>query len=526
MKPNSKRGVALAYVIVITAALLILAAALVSAAKFNLDSSQNSLESRQAYLDAKSAIEYARAYLSLNPDKSGENFSVLRTSGGAGFKIAAGDATNAVATYSSTSKAIKAAAKYKSSDRVRRLGYQFDTEQGGSGSAFSNNFLATGTQYATPSGVQLLFHDNGELMGSSSEFPVVATRPVILLGSNPTFTAPEINFIASKDEMGVSDCLYSNNWNNSNTLISDFIGFDGDIVGNASFQQDNQHNLVLNTAPVLKLRAKSQSRQNVIVRFSHKVSILFVNNGNSQSIIPPAVFEPGYYSIPNNTNLFDLANIKSRAHKLTDQELKDVKDQFLIDEFTNNDLQELVSSEKIGWTKEGKMEDANLQAVTTSNATVFMCATQFIYQSNVAAVCQAPNIVFQWNTGSNLAVSVNGMNASITFKAKNISINLKNAYGSPKLVASSPLSHFYLSSLTGATPNITFMTDTVIQTPTFTKTIEAGVYQIDHIDKIKNAYMVDLFDKGADLVRVGDVDDGGSGGSGDGTLTGGVYTNG
>lgn len=37
MRLGSKRGAALAYVIVITAALLILAAALISAAKFNVD---------------------------------------------------------------------------------------------------------------------------------------------------------------------------------------------------------------------------------------------------------------------------------------------------------------------------------------------------------------------------------------------------------------------------------------------------------------------------------------------------------
>lgn len=60
---NSKKGAALAYVIIVAAVLLVLAAALVTAALGSIDFSQKTSDSRQAYLTAKSAIEYAKGQL-------------------------------------------------------------------------------------------------------------------------------------------------------------------------------------------------------------------------------------------------------------------------------------------------------------------------------------------------------------------------------------------------------------------------------------------------------------------------------
>jgi len=527
MKTGSKRGAALAYVIVITAALLILAAALISIAKFNLDASQNSLEGRQAYLDAKSAIEYGRAYLSLNPEKADTSFTILRDGSALGFKIGASGAANYVAKYDKDEKAINAAAKYKSSDRVRRLGYQFGTADGGNtkGNILSS-YLVTGIGYGYGSDQMLkLFNDDGSFTQQNlkSDFSLVATKAVKILPGY-SFTAPEMIFIGQQSDKNPSYCIYKPRGDASCTLTSDFFGFDGNIIAGA-YTQEGQ----LRSPPIMRLVSKSGA-DDVIVHFASKVYIEFVDDSfkliTGIAGATAVEFEPGYYKFPSNTNLFDLANIKSLAQKLTGQDLKQVKSQFLTAEFTNNDITKLISSEQIHWTSEGKMENASPQAVTTENATVFMCAAQFNYQGGNSVVFQAPNIVFQWNTGNNLAVLRDGRSASVTFKAKNISINLKNTYGSPKLVASSPLSHFYLSSLTGATPNITFMTDTVIQAPTFTKTIEAGVYHIDHEDKVKNTYIADLFDDDLELDRVGDVDEGGSGGSGDVGLTSGVYTDG
>ncbi len=144
MKSGSKRGAALAYVIVITAALMILAAALVSAAKFNIDYSQNSLEGRQAYLDAKSAIEYGKAYLQSNPDSG--DFTVVYASDASGFKIGAENATNTAAKYSATARTINATGKYKSSDRVHRLGYRMGKADSGDAGGIGG-FMVSGSNY-------------------------------------------------------------------------------------------------------------------------------------------------------------------------------------------------------------------------------------------------------------------------------------------------------------------------------------------------------------------------------------------
>jgi hypothetical protein len=141
---KSKRGVALAYVIVVTAALLVLVVGFVALTEYNLNASQTSLEGRQAYLDARSAIEFGRAYLAENPDA--ESFTIVRSSSGSGFAVGALNASGAIASYDQSDGQINAKVPYSSSgDRLRLLSYRIgegfvsSTDSGGPSSSGSGS---------------------------------------------------------------------------------------------------------------------------------------------------------------------------------------------------------------------------------------------------------------------------------------------------------------------------------------------------------------------------------------------------
>lgn len=525
MKTGSKRGAALVYVIVISAALLILAAGLLAAAKYNVDASQNSLESRQAYLDAKSAIEFGRAYLKTNPQSG--TFSVVKTGTAAGFQIRPGAVNGAAAVYDSTQKTINAAAKYQSSDRVRRLGYKLTATGNAGGASTPKRYLVTGNEYADPNG-RVWLYNNGEyfdLVGQKSEFPVVATKVLRIQGSQ-TFSAPEMNFIGRKAEMGANECLYSNNWQNSTTFVSDFFGFDGDIVGNAYFQGNG-----LVQSPVLKLASASSDR--VVVHFASSVKIILVNSNQAQNMVAPVEFDAGYYSFPSGTNLFDLQTVRSKA-----QRLSEAPSRYAAAQLTNRDAGTLISAANpsLGWVTEGKLQNTNLPSVRKENATVFMCATSCLYQQNNKATFSAPNIVFQWNQQADMVVSFNSMNAEITMAANSISLDLGNHYengsgnGKWKLESGNPQSHFYLTSLDSlSSPTITFVSDTHIKTNRNSVIVRAGVYKIAADNTINGEISLtkaDLFDEGCSLELISEDIDSGGGSGGGATLSGGVYTDG
>ncbi|MBE6831012.1 MAG: hypothetical protein E7519_12475 [Ruminococcaceae bacterium] len=531
MKTGSKRGAALAYVIVVSAALMILASALVFSAKVNLDSATNSLESRQAYLDAKSAIEYGRAYVLQNPDAG--SFTILKTSENSGFTIGSGE--NAVAEYDSTRKLIKASAKYRSSDRVRKLGYQFTTEEngGGGGSDLPYSFLIAGGSYYGENNQNILYdNSNGFYKGTKSDYPVVATHAIIFPIDHPEMTAPEVNFIGRKVEMGTVNCLFSNGSKNVTTITADFIGFDGDIVGKAHVQSD-WPTTRLPEAPRLYIKSKTNS-SSVVVRFSRDLMIEFIKDNNTILTdyirAVPVQFEAGYYRFPNGTDLFDLENIKRKATKLTEDEVKEVLQQYQTARYTNADIPMLLSSETISsnpWTQQGKMQNPNPTPITTENATVFMCALLWDTK-NQNAQYKAPNVVFQWNNRNNMTESQNDPMV-ITFQVKQISINLENIYGHPSFEKRNTNSHIYIQNTADESPIITFVTDTTIKTSKGTTTIDAGVYRISDDNRVGgtvNPFKIDLFDKDLELEKIADVGESGGSGGGGTEITGGVYTDG
>ncbi len=303
MKTGSKRGAALAYVIVVSAALMILASALVFSAKFNLDSATNSLEGRQAYLDAKSAIEYGRAYVLQNPDAG--SFTILKTSENSGFKIGSGE--NAVAEYDSTRKLIKASAKYRSSDRVRKLGYQFTTEEGKEDSDLpSTDFLALGTygnndlvrDYGTP---QFL---NQKV---KSAYPVLFNKKVQISSGESSLTAPAVYFLGGEGE---GRNLYGEWWCNM-TLNANFLYIHDSFY--SSFSKGQPTNCILTVNG-------QEANHFCFVYFKNDCKIY--GNDGWQATIPS-----GLYKIKSGTNFFrlneienDPNNIHERLTEATDEE--------------------------------------------------------------------------------------------------------------------------------------------------------------------------------------------------------------
>ncbi|MFZ2538243.1 MAG: hypothetical protein WAX04_05030 [Oscillospiraceae bacterium] len=495
MKLKSKRGIALSYVIVITAVLLILASALFSVAKFNLDYTQNSLEGRQAYLDAKSAIEYGKAYLAKNPGSG--DFAIISDSTPLGLKIGLVGDPNVIAVYDSAKKIINAYPKYKTSDRVERLGYKTQKAP--------TAFLAVGRFY----GSNEIFHLLGDFMGGKSECPIV-TSQIVSFQSVQTMEAPEINFLTLSNKDGRLCCLYSTNYANVTTLLSDFISFNGNIIGAAYAGPYRQ-----------ELFVKTQSGNDVIVRFTKRVKIELIGNS-----MPPVVFEPGYYSFPSDTDFFELSSIKSKATKLNVSQIKDAKSKFQTARLVTNDLKNFISSEDsdLNWTTHGSMGNNIPSAIPTSrltpSSTVFLCASGFI-SGEATYEYKTPNLVFQWEGSSEMLFS--GTTTNVTFDAQKISINMKSTSGIQQITQTHNTSKFLLtySSLTHESPIIVFASDTQITTfiPANSKTIIAGTYRIadtNEISGVLSPYELDLFDPGMKLEKIGGV----SGGSG------GVYTDG
>ncbi|HEX2939195.1 MAG TPA: hypothetical protein VHO66_09820 [Ruminiclostridium sp.] len=250
MKAGSKRGAALAIVIVVSAAILILSAALISAAAHNISSTQNGQEGRQAYLDAKSAIEYGKAYVSKNPGCG--DFTVLADStSGSGYIIKLNgkiDAPDTLAAYDGTKKSISAQGKYKSSDRIRKLGYQFNIKNtGNADSLFWVCSLGYGKHEVFTRG---LFGFPTYLKDGSksaySDYPVIVKQTLSLYSlseTNQKLIAPKVFLMNS----GVS--LYCSN--ESGEIQSDFIYIAGDINGedyrDTEDSEQNYCKLLLNT---------------------------------------------------------------------------------------------------------------------------------------------------------------------------------------------------------------------------------------------------------------------------------------
>lgn len=82
---NSKRGFALATVLVVSCVIIILATSLISVAMFSTKSTSGDVDERQAYLNAKSALNYAASYYEnanlptvVEPKTTGEEYILMK----------------------------------------------------------------------------------------------------------------------------------------------------------------------------------------------------------------------------------------------------------------------------------------------------------------------------------------------------------------------------------------------------------------------------------------------------------------
>lgn len=331
MKTVSKRGAALAIVIVVSAAILILSAALVSAAVYNVSSSQNSLEGRQAYLEAKSAIEYGKAYVKKNPG-CGDFTIKTDSSTNSGFGIDTGDTS--LADYSSTDRTIHAHVKYQSSDRYRKLKYTFPALAGGAPA-----YIDAGKRHG---GIQI-FNDPCNLSNTTVNSPVVAKSTVKLSGSQTIgFTADQMYF------MGSGKCLEVKAFDDAATLKADFIYFNADICAVNGYNRleitpkNNKNGIAYFNSVQLK-----QGTNNIIKK----------RDGSDFEL-------NGYYLFSGTLNLFD--DYESLT-KLTEEE---VIDELNGEKFTGEKLtaskrfveqnyEKMLSGDQDGakWTGEGRLSN-------------------------------------------------------------------------------------------------------------------------------------------------------------------------
>lgn len=305
MKSGSKRGAALAYVIIVTVVLMVLASALVSTAKFNIDYSKNSLESRQAYLTAKSAIEYGKAYLTKNP--ASDDFKVYATTDGAGFTTVVAKGTgNAVATYTKTTSTIDAKAKYKSStDRFRSLGYKM-TAGAGSVSVTNTDFMALGsygTNDIVPNYVWPSF--NGQTR--SSDYPVLFNRNVHLQqgwGTSVLHT-PSLYFMGNEQDWGNWDTAWSfdGDWWANMQLYTSFLYISHD------FHSKPDSSFVPYSTQLIVYGKDMASSCFVYFKDDCKI---YTNGGSKLQ----ATIQSGLYIMKPGTNIFIL-NEKNKNNYLT-----------------------------------------------------------------------------------------------------------------------------------------------------------------------------------------------------------------
>ena len=312
---KSKRGVALAYVIVVTAALLVLAAAFIALAQYNLNASQTSLEGRQAYLDARSAIEFGKAYLAENPDA--ENFTIVRSAtSGSGFAIN-GKGTQ-VASYDSTTKQLSAKAPFKTAaNRFRLLGYQFS---GGSGSGGTPaDYLICGTNYGTTSVIDNVVNSPEIGDNKKSDYPVVI-QYLMRVGmkdgnrvwdTSRGLTAPEIYLM----DPSISLQLYTEDYA---VFQTNFLC----IGGNSITGMDYRGSLSDTTSHYSTLILKTNTPGGIgVLCFLQDCTLSIDASGGPhgrQVRIPK-----GYYSFNDNTNLYDLtsSNFNSMLTKLDSSRL-------------------------------------------------------------------------------------------------------------------------------------------------------------------------------------------------------------
>ncbi len=350
MKAGSKRGAALAIVIIVSAAILILSAALISAAAYNISSTQNGQEGRQAYLDAKSAIEYGKAYVSKNPGCG--DFTVLADSmSGSGYKTGAG-ASDSLAAYTSADKTIRAKAKYKSSDRIRSLTYKFPTK--GTDDSLNTLFLLCVAGYGDHKVVDDVWSPklNDD---KKSDYPVIIKKPMQLpsgWGTTKKLTAPMV-FLMGKDT--TLTCYES-----YGEIQSDFIYIAGNTITGQDYRgytaEQKQYSKLL-------LETNHQSRGVICFGSDCQISVDGWKVTGEESGEREITVKKGYYYFDDDTDLFGFIDHGTLPFKsVAVADLPDYADDRMV-QYVNNNFGILCDGDSVWngdsaiWTNQGRLCD-------------------------------------------------------------------------------------------------------------------------------------------------------------------------
>ena len=332
---QSKKGISLAFVIVVVMALMIFSAMLFSAASHSLSMTGTSTEGRQAYLTAKSAIEYAKT-LAYDKAKSGGKlvpFSVGHDADGNYAELAAATAPNGTDCYAECTNPggdgknwkILAKVKYQNSGQYRQLAYTFTLNWNASVSLPASDFFMAGVNYGSEKVLDLdgyWFCLYGIDKKKSSPYPVVENLPlvskksagcgylkapeIILLGDNSSgnFDAPVGKYCFTSEDATAE-------------LHSNFIAFQNDIYGHS---YDNG-----NDKAHLHLYPSDDTAVSGILYFADGNGgncTIQLGGGNGAADTRAVVIPAGYYRFTAGLDIFSLSATKngyqdSDGHSLT-----------------------------------------------------------------------------------------------------------------------------------------------------------------------------------------------------------------
>lgn len=326
MKAN-KKGVSLAFVIVVVLALVILSSLLFTAAARSMSMTGRSTEGRAAYLKAKSAIEYAKtevynlaksntldtkAGFSIGPD--GDYFQQIPAQTPDGTKCLAECSPAADGkTWKVTAKV-----KYPGFEQYRQMAYSFTLER----NLPASNFIMCGAQDGHSSffgdGFSPTFYPNylGNTSDGKSVYPVVETLPVSANCDYGYLSAPEVFFCGMSASFSnylggrlvVGSSILCNNFRT--TIHSDMIGIAGDISGVSYYLSNRSY---------LYLQPYTESATGGVIYFNGQnggtaCSVNFVGYDGVKKIVD---IPKGYYWFDKGIDLFDL---KTDGNGITDSE--------------------------------------------------------------------------------------------------------------------------------------------------------------------------------------------------------------
>lgn len=434
---RSKKGISLAFVIVVVMALMIFSAMLFSAASHSMSMTGESTDGRQAYLTAKSAIEYAKSE-AYDQAKAGElkPFAVSQDVSGAFTDIPNIDTNlgiyknlNGTTNYATCTNPggdgvnwkITAKVKYKNSAQYRQLAYDFKLQYGEDTLGAVNSYAAAGWRYGNNT---ILNSDNSFSGSPNIPYPFVSSKTVPITSQYPA--APEMYFLNAENSFSAS----RNGGTFSCSLDSNLIFFNGPITGGSTDAKNNQQNLTL-----------QNSRYNRLSLNGHAGIVWFHNASISDYGITLKISDGAYY-FNSGFNLFDSSILSSDKQFLPSVPTEDFQKNPSLKamnlpakvSYYEANAGKIKSSEKdggVGWTDTGKLS-TNPSDQTGND--VFLYTTKDMYNADLqnfhsSVIYKARSIAMQYMGTQDNPFTVPGQ--TITFQTGTFWFNAQSTDGYP-----------------------------------------------------------------------------------------------